>query len=71
MPNAIFAWCFDHGLLHTFSTDAEPWCTAHWVGFATATEEEALAAKVEAYGDAIFFDQLTPDQQLNVMGVDA
>lgn len=65
----IYAWCFDHGTLHTFGADAIPWCTAAWVPFAAASKESALEAKTAAYGDAVFFDQLTSDRQLEVVEI--
>jgi hypothetical protein len=56
-----FAWCFDHGRSHNFSTGA--WCTAFWVKLAGQTEAEALADKQTRFGDAVFYDQLTLEQQ--------
>lgn len=65
----VFAWCFDHGTLHTFPADAEPWCTAAWVPFVAGTRELALESKRAAYGDAVFFDQLTSEQKLEVVQI--
>ena len=64
-----FAWCFDHGTLHQFNGDTEPWCTANWVAFRASTEEQAIEGKAAAYGDAKFFDQLTYDQKLEVLEI--
>ncbi|MGW0603967.1 hypothetical protein [Streptomyces sp. NPDC002640] len=58
----VFAWCFSHGRLHHFV--GEPWCTATWASLAGATEEEALSAKAQQYGEATFLDQLPNEQQL-------
>ncbi|MFF2731838.1 hypothetical protein ACFVS9_28505 [Streptomyces sp. NPDC058008] len=66
-PAAImFAWCFSHGRLHRFHPE-DPWCTATWIAFTATTEEDALAAKHEAYGDAQFLHHLPAVQQLEVI----
>ncbi|MFJ4741209.1 hypothetical protein [Streptomyces sp. NPDC088775] len=58
----VFAWCFSHGRLHHFV--GEPWCTATWALLSGSTEEEALAAKTQRYGEATFLHQLPDEQQL-------
>ncbi|MFD7341526.1 hypothetical protein ACFV98_36965 [Streptomyces violascens] len=58
----VFAWCFSHGRLHHFV--GEPWCTATWALLPGATEEDALVAKTQLYGEATFLDQLPGDQHL-------
>ncbi|MGW1815345.1 hypothetical protein ACWCQM_17530 [Streptomyces sp. NPDC002125] len=58
----VFAWCFSHGRLHHFV--GAPWCTATWALLPGATEEEALTAKAQQYGEATFLDQLPDEQQL-------
>lgn len=65
MPTQLvhYAWCFDHGTLHRFSPRGTPWCTAAWVSLDAYTEETALAMKQEAWGDARFLHDLSPDQQ--------
>ena len=67
MRTATFAWCFSHGTMHSFPTGQPPWCTAQWVAFIASTEESALESKTAAYGDARFFEQLTPAQKLDVI----
>ncbi|MER5277748.1 hypothetical protein ABT025_18595 [Streptomyces sp. NPDC002809] len=62
----MFAWCFSHGTLHRFDP-RNPWCTATWIAFTAATEEDALAAKKQAYGDAQFLHHLPAEQQLEVI----
>lgn len=69
MPKPTYAWCFDHGVLHKFDPDAAPWCTANWVGFNARSEKEALEAKVMAYGDVLFFDDLPYDKKLEVLEI--
>ena len=65
--NPTFAWCFDHGTLHQFVGDAEPWCTAAWVLLAASTEGQALEAKDRTYGPARFFDDLMLGRQVEVV----
>ncbi|WP_127468743.1 hypothetical protein [Streptomyces sp. B27] len=67
MRIAHYAWCFSHGVLHTFPAGDIPWCTAVWVAFTAATEAEALASKHAAYGDAQFLDGLPVDKQIEVI----
>ena len=62
----MFAWCFSHGTLHRFNPE-NPWCTATWIAFTANTEEDALAAKREAYGDAQFLHHLPAVQQMEVI----
>ena len=73
MPEQTFAWCFSHGRLHVFRPSTEypdgAWCTATWVPFAAATEEQAIEAKQVAYGDAAFFDDLPVGKQLEVVKI--
>jgi len=66
-----YAWCCDHGVLHTFPHGADPWCSAAWVPFAAATAEEAAEAKQAAYGDALFLDALPSEKQLEVLEIRA
>ncbi len=67
---AWFAWCFDHGRMHTFVPRGEEdapegaWCTAGWVKLDGATEEEATTDKVSRFGDARFAHQLPSDTQI-------
>ncbi|MFJ7525144.1 hypothetical protein ACIQ1S_09475 [Streptomyces griseus] len=67
MRTAHYAWCFSHGVLHTFPVGDLPWCTATWVAFTAATEAEALASKHAAYGDAQFLHELPVDKQIEVI----
>ncbi|MFI1700416.1 hypothetical protein ACH419_31165 [Streptomyces bobili] len=69
MSSTTYAWCFDHGTLHHFHAPDEPWCTAAWVPFRAASEEQAMEAKQHAYGDARFFDELPGDKQLEVIEI--
>lgn len=69
MPKTTYAWCFSHGLLHTFPAGTDPWCTGNWVPFSARSEAEALEGKTMSYGDAVFFDDLTGDQKLEVLGI--
>lgn len=69
MPKTIYAWCFSHGLLHTFPGGTDPWCLAHWVPFSVRSETEAMEAKVAAFGDAVFFDDLPHDLKLEVLEI--
>lgn len=63
-----FAWCFSHGTLHRFEGAlGEEWCTANWVPFAAATRGDALAVKNAWYGDAVFLEDLTLEQQVKVL----
>lgn len=62
-----YAWCFDHGRLHPFTNGA--WCTASWTPLTGGTETEALADKAARFGEAIFFDQLTTEQQLELIDI--
>ncbi|MFI5649920.1 hypothetical protein ACIA71_01705 [Streptomyces anulatus] len=64
-----YAWCFSHGVLHTFPTGTVPWCTATWVAFIAATEADALAAKHAAYGDAQFLGELPIEKQIEVIEI--
>ncbi|WP_371792891.1 hypothetical protein OG285_31620 [Streptomyces sp. NBC_01471] len=65
----MYAWCFDHGTLHRFLAQDDPWCTAAWVPFTAASEDQALIAKQCAYGDARFFNELPGDKQLEVIEI--
>ena len=69
MRATTYAWCFSHGVLHRFSSGNEPWCTATWIAFTATTEEGALAAKTEAYGDARFLHELPADKQIEVIKI--
>jgi len=62
-----YDWCFDHGYMHKFPVDQEPWCTAVWVAFTATSIEDAQAAKQAAYGDAQFLHQLPAAKQLEVI----
>lgn len=62
-----YAWCFSHGTLHRFLAGATPWCTATWIAFTATAENDALAAKEEAYGDAQFLHDLPSVKQLEVI----
>ncbi|MEU3464463.1 hypothetical protein ABZ721_31485 [Streptomyces sp. NPDC006733] len=64
---AWFAWCFDHGRLHTFAAVTAPWCTAAWVRLHGDTEAEALQDKVGRFGSCVYFDQLSADQVAEVL----
>ncbi|MFJ1936863.1 hypothetical protein ACIOGZ_29915 [Kitasatospora sp. NPDC088160] len=66
---AAFAWCFDHGRLHRFAADDEPWCTAAWVSLPGGSADEALKAKHERFGNAVFFDHLPSEQQLALVNI--
>jgi hypothetical protein len=63
-----YAWCFSHGLMHTFDPEA-PWCTASWVWLSSRDKDDALADKQQRYGDAEFLHQLPADEQLAVIGL--
>ncbi|MYX14398.1 hypothetical protein GTY67_13430 [Streptomyces sp. SID8374] len=69
MRTAHYAWCFSHGVLHTFPVGDTPWCTATWVAFTAATETDALASKRAAYGDAQFLDELPIEKQIEVIEI--
>lgn len=69
MPKTTYAWCFSHGLLHTFPAASDPWCTGKWVPFSARSEEEALEGKAMSYGEAVFFDDLAYDQKLEVLEI--
>ncbi|MFJ9378928.1 hypothetical protein [Streptomyces sp. NPDC101455] len=69
LSSTTYAWCFDHGTLHHFLAQGEPWCTAAWVPFTATSEEQALEAKQHAYGDARFFNDLPRDKQLEVLEI--
>ncbi|MCM8552309.1 hypothetical protein [Streptomyces sp. STCH 565 A] len=69
MRKTIYAWCFDHGIMHRFHGGDEPWCTARWVAFTATTAEEAHAAKTKAYGDARFLHELPASKQLEVIEI--
>ncbi|MEV4374571.1 hypothetical protein AB0J71_46475 [Nonomuraea sp. NPDC049637] len=66
-----FAWCFDHGRLHTFvPTPQHPdgaWCNAAWLKLAGESEAAALADKDRRFGQARFFDELPDETQLQVL----
>ncbi|MFF3734007.1 hypothetical protein ACFYXM_27795 [Streptomyces sp. NPDC002476] len=62
---AIFAWCFSHGRLRRFA--GEPWCTATLARLPGATEQKAVAAKLEQFDDATFLHQLPGDQYLAII----
>ncbi|MFJ4902827.1 hypothetical protein [Streptomyces sp. NPDC088727] len=66
-PKVIFAWCFSHGRLHIFTTEAEPWCTALWTSLAGADRDEALRDKQERFGDAVFEGQLSQEQRVRLI----
>ncbi|MFE6000337.1 hypothetical protein ACFQ6C_26310 [Streptomyces sp. NPDC056454] len=63
----IFAWCFSHGRLHLFTSEAEPWCTATWVILVGADRDDALADKQQRFGDAAFLHQLPGTDQLAII----
>lgn len=67
----MFAWCFDHGRLHTFLPDGNPneVCSAAWVQLHGDSEEEALNQKQLVWGDAQFFDQLSLDRQGGLIAI--
>lgn len=62
-----YAWCFSHGVLHTFREGDTPWCTATWIAFTATTRTDALAAKHAAYGDAQFLHDLPVEKQVEVI----
>ncbi|WP_329217299.1 hypothetical protein [Streptomyces microflavus] len=64
-----YAWCFSHGVFHTFPEGDTPWCTATWIAFTATTRIDALAAKHAAYGDAQFLHDLPADKQIEVIGI--
>lgn len=64
--NDMYAWCFDHGRMHSFPYLQAPWCTAAWVAFPADTPEEALTQKKTAYGEAVFLGDLPQAQQCAV-----
>lgn len=59
-----FAWCFSHGLMHTF--DGEPWCTASWVVLDASDKATAHAVKLARFGDAQFMRDLPFEIQIEV-----
>ena len=64
-----YAWCFDHGRLHTFLAEEGTWCTAAWVALDAPSEQEALKQKELIWGPAEFFDQLPLDRQGGLIGM--
>lgn len=62
-----YAWCFSHGTLHYFRAGQEPWCTTTWMPIDGSTEDEALAAKQQQYGDAQFLHDLPAEQQITLI----
>ncbi len=60
-----FAWCFSHGRLHRFNS--QPWCTADWVRLPGASQDEARAAQVERFGEAVFLHHLPLEQQAEIV----
>jgi hypothetical protein len=69
MIRTRYAWCFSHGTMHRFPEGDRPWCTAAWVAFTATTEDNAMAAKQHAYGDARFLHELPATQQLEVIEI--
>jgi hypothetical protein len=63
----IYAWCFDHGRMHTF--DDQPWCTATWVRLAGDTVEEATADKVARFGNAVFMHDMRLEAQGDILRI--
>lgn len=63
--STTFAWCFSHGRMHCFL--AEPWCTAAWVRLPGRTEDEAEAAATARWGGARFLDDLSLEEQVEVL----
>lgn len=59
----VYAWCFSHGRMHTFSDMREAWCTADWIPLDGSTEGAAHADKVARYGDAIHHGHLSLEAQ--------
>lgn len=67
MNTPVFAWCFDHGVLHRFRPrDHASWCTGRWVHLDAYVEATALGMKQEGWGDARFLHDLNPDQQATI-----
>jgi len=62
-----YAWCFSHGVLHTFREGDTPWCTGLWIAFTATTKAEALASKHAIYGDTQFLDGLPVEKQIEVI----
>lgn len=69
MTTPTYAWCFSHGTMHRFQPGTEPWCTASWVAFTATTQEAATEAKLHAYGDARFLDELPAEKQLEIIEI--
>lgn len=69
MRKILFAWCFDHGAMHHFPIDTQPWCTAAWVAFTAGSEEQAIEAKRAAYGDTRFLHELPAAKQLEIIEI--
>jgi len=67
----VYAWCFSHGTLHRFKPRETPWCTATWVHLDAYSEDTALAIKQRAWGNARFLHELSPDQQVAIIGLAA
>jgi hypothetical protein len=59
----LFAWCFDHGTLHTFTAKEGPWCTAAWAPISAPDKAQALKQKERFWGPARFFGELPLDRQ--------
>ena len=59
--------------IHTFHLRREnpngAWCTATWVPFIAASEEQAIEAKRAAYGDARFLDDLPVEKRVEVIEI--
>jgi hypothetical protein len=70
MDRPTYAWCFDHGCMHTFAPDGA-WCTAPWVAFPADTFAAAMEMKKHAYGSAKFMDQLPLLEQYDVVEMNA
>jgi hypothetical protein len=66
MPTT-YAWCFDHGRLHVFPADKDPWCTAAWIIIAATTKEQAIEAKRAAYGEVRFLDELPANERMKII----
>lgn len=62
----MYAFCFDHGELHVFR-GGEPWCTAAWVTLSGSNREEAWEEKLSRFGEARFVDDLSLEQQVEVL----
>lgn len=55
--NLRYAWCFSHGLMHTFE-NADPNCDGTWVYLEGTNRQEAWADKNRRYAQAAFLRDL-------------